>query len=181
MRQSYRARPTELLCLRAVNVGRFGVVAFIAMSAANCGSNNKNTSTAETEPDPDASASATASDPAPSASSKTTVATQRNDPSRSKEREITVAECHMLATKYGELTRIEQRAKVSDKLSVEKKNEVYAQIEDAVKTLSERWEKSCNADLAGKFTLESSLDCAMASKSVSGLEVCLSGGESPPP
>ncbi|MFO0552088.1 MAG: hypothetical protein U0271_27120 [Polyangiaceae bacterium] len=168
-----------------MSAGQTGLVGslclFITASAAGCGSSTKSTSTAETDPQT-SSATTASSDPAPSASSKptSTVTTQRSDPSRSKEREITVAECHMLATKYGELTRVEQRAKVSDKLSVEKKNEVYSQIEEAVKTLSERWEKSCNTDLAGKFTLESSLDCAMASKSVSALEVCLSGGESPP-
>ncbi|MBL8739779.1 MAG: hypothetical protein JNK04_01760, partial [Myxococcales bacterium] len=96
-------------------------------------------------------------------------------------RELTQNDCHTLAQKYGSLTRSDEEAKLSPKLTPIQRNTATGAIEKAAQTLADRWEGGCSRDLAGKFASEEALKCAMAAKTVSGFDVCLNGPAAPPP
>lgn len=96
-------------------------------------------------------------------------------------RELTQSDCHTLAQKYGSLTRSDEEAKLSPKLTPIQRNTASTAIEKAAGTLADRWEAGCSRDLAGKFASEEALQCSMASKTVSAFDVCLNGPATPPP
>lgn len=92
-------------------------------------------------------------------------------------REITANECRVLAEKYADVTRSDQMANLSDKLTDAQRQTARTNIDEAALKLSSRWEKGCVTDLIGKVASEHALKCAMASKTVSTFDVCLSGGQ----
>ncbi len=90
-------------------------------------------------------------------------------------RELLVADCVALATKYESLTRSDEMAKLPAGLSAEQIAVSDSQIARGAEALSDRWEDGCVESLVGKEHPEQNLRCAMAAKTVGAFDVCLNG------
>jgi len=124
--------------------------------------------------DPEIMPDATADDPKPIPAPKVTGAASAG-PEGPATREITQNDCRTLAQKYGSLTRSDEEAKLSPKLTQIQRNTAAGNIEKGAQTLADRWEGGCSKDLAGKFASEEALQCSMGAKTVSAFDVCLNG------
>ncbi len=96
------------------------------------------------------------------------------DPS-AKFRDITPRECRALAGKYGELTRSDETAKLSPKLTDKQRAQAGESIDAAARTLEARWAESCASSLVGKVAEEAAITCAMSAKNVAAFDTCLNG------
>lgn len=135
---------------------------------------------APSEPDVVADATANPEDPKPIPPPKVTGGPGASN-GEAATRELTQSDCRTLAQKYGSLTRSDEEAKLSPKLTPIQRNTATSAIEKAAATLADRWEAGCSRDLAGKFASEEALQCSMGAKSVSAFDVCLNGPATPPP
>jgi hypothetical protein len=168
--------------------GRVGVVlaaAVVVSSLVACGTTAKEVEPVASpdgpsEPDTMADATANTADPKPVAPPKVTGGPGAGT-SDAGTRELTQSDCHALAQKYGSLTRSDEEAKLSPKLTPTQRNTASGAIEKAAQTLADRWEGGCSRDLAGKFASEEALKCSMAAKTVSAFDVCLNGPATPAP
>lgn len=96
-------------------------------------------------------------------------------------REVTAADCHVLAQKYEAVMRSDYLAKLSPKLNDADREKANRNIDVGVKSHAGKWEDTCSESLVGKVASESALKCAMAAKSVAGFDTCLNGPPSSPP
>lgn len=118
----------------------------------------------------------------PTAAETTTAPTSTaTPPAGNHSRELSVADCVALATKYESLTRSDEMAKLPDGLTAEQIQISDSQIARGAEALSDRWEEGCVKSLVGKEHPEQNLHCAMASKTVGAFDVCLNGPADPAP
>jgi hypothetical protein len=158
--------------------------AFVASCLAACGTTAQQAdpvTTPEGPSEPEVTADPTSSPDDPKPIPPPKVTGQGTPASEAGTRELTQADCRTLAQKYGSLTRSDEEAKLSPKLTPTQRNTANGAIEKAAQTLADRWEAGCSRDLAGKYASEEALKCAMGSKSVSAFDVCLNGPAAPPP
>lgn len=160
-------------------------MAFVVSSGTACGTTAKEgepvaSPDGPTDPEVTADPSANPEDPKPIPPPKVTGGSG-GPTADAAQRELTQNDCHTLAQKYGSLTRSDEEAKLSPKLTPTQRNTASGAIEKAAATLADRWEGGCSRDLAGKFASEEALKCSMAAKTVSAFDVCLNGPATPPP
>jgi hypothetical protein len=93
--------------------------------------------------------------------------------------ELTPTDCAVMGDKYRALTISDQEKKLQPELRPEQREQGEKAIHDAADTLSDRWIKSCQSDLVGKFAPEESLKCAMAAKTVPAFDACLNAPATP--
>lgn len=150
-------------------------------SLAGCAAGTKEAEPAATSDmkEPEIMPEATADDPqpipAPNVTAGGVTGAASAGPAGPATREITQNDCRTLAQKYGSLTRSDEEAKLSPKLTQTQRNTAAGNIERAAQTLADRWEGGCSKDLAGKFASEEALKCSMGAKTVSAFDVCLNG------
>lgn len=147
---------------------------------AGCASNGEAT-TPTTEPSETATSVDTNEAPPSAPTVKSSAPPPSSGTGGDDAREITATECQLLAQKYGDVTRADQTAKLSPKLTDAQRSSANKTIDDAANTLAGRWAETCTRDLVGKVASESALKCAMSSKSVAAFDTCINGPPSAPP
>lgn len=142
-------------------------------SLVACASSPAQNPTAEPTVDtqPDTTAAPEPSDAAPKASAAPTATSAGNDDAR----EMSATECKVLAQKYGDVTRADESAKLSPKLTDAQRKTAAAAIDDYAAKIAEKWEGGCVRDLTGKMASEKALKCAMAAKTVAAFDTCING------
>jgi hypothetical protein len=122
---------------------------------------------AEPAPEPDPAAAAPRAD-----GPKTT---GDAPPSRPNSYEITNRDCDALGDRLAEVTRSDQSAEISPRLSKAQRDQTEAANAEVSRKVGERWAESCRRSLVGGYTDEGSLKCAMRARSVKAFDECLNG------
>ena len=156
------------------------VVIVVASTLTGCASgSSSNADNPETPATAETVQSAPIAVDLPSTPSATSV--EAAEPTGPATRELTASDCNSLADKYGELTRSDEMAKLSPKLTDKQREQGRVNIGKGAEILSGRWAESCIKDLTGKLATESALRCAMAAKTVAAFDVCINGPATPAP
>ncbi|NUP12546.1 MAG: hypothetical protein HOW73_41410 [Polyangiaceae bacterium] len=90
-------------------------------------------------------------------------------------REMTATECKVLGQKQGDLTRSDQTATLSEKLTPAQRKSALESIDKFATQQATKWEEGCLETLVGKMASEQALKCAMAAKTVAAFATCIEG------
>jgi hypothetical protein len=93
--------------------------------------------------------------------------------------ELTNGDCATLSRQLGDLTRSDERAKLSPKLTEKQRAAVDKSIDDAAAKIADGWVSMCQSTLVGKVVDPKALACALDAKSVHAFDVCLNGSAAP--
>ncbi len=89
--------------------------------------------------------------------------------------EVTPSDCDALGRQYGEVSRRDQMAALSPKLSEKQRSATAAQVETVVSKMEDAWIGHCQTALVNKAVDHDTLKCALDSKTVKEFDVCLNG------
>jgi hypothetical protein len=159
-------------------------LAVLAASLLGCGG-----STPPPENPDDAQAPLGAEEPAPSwddSSSPEPGPSETSEPQKPTvddsipdDYEMLRGDCVQLGNQLSALTRSDQMANVSPKLSAAQRAQAEKNIGEVADRLGAQWAGTCESSLVGKVVDRKALKCAMDAKAVKEFDACLNAATSP--
>jgi hypothetical protein len=93
--------------------------------------------------------------------------------------EMLRGDCRQLGGQLAALTRSDQMANVSPKLSAAQRAQAEKNIGEVADRLGAQWASTCESSLVGKVVDRRALKCAMDAKTVKDFDACLNATTSP--
>ncbi|EYF02406.1 hypothetical protein [Chondromyces apiculatus] len=127
-------------------------------------------SAAEPEPEPPSAAAEPEPEPervAPGLKSAST------DTSIPDDYSISRGDCAQLGNQLATVTRSDQLAQLSPKLTAAQRTQADKNITDVATRMGEKWTAGCEESLVGKIGDRQSIVCALSSKTVKAFDECL--------